>query len=314
MKDFLKPLFSLSLLITIALVTAQNLDEGTLVKVIFETDMCTDVDDVGALAILHALADLHEVEILAIGYNEVHPDGASAIDAINTWYNRGDIPIGVYKKALPSPDVSGYLSQTAKFPNDMSGDLAELPSAVDVYVKTLKAQPDSSVTIVSVGFLNNLSDLLDSHKDLIARKVQKLVIMGGLYDDAWNLVRHDLVETSERIFEDWPTPILISQPGADIHTGQDLEHTSVENPVRASYYHYFDERFGKRSSWDQLAVLYAVRGLQYFTLHSDGAGRLSSGYVIKMHPGWRSYISKELSNADYEQLINELMAKPPAGL
>jgi hypothetical protein len=300
------------------MLAAQDLDEdsgkGVTVKVIFETDMCTDVDDVGALATLHALADLREAEILAIGYNEVHQDGAAAIDAINTWYSRGDIPIGIYQKALPSPDVSGYLSQTAKFPNDISNDLAELPSAVDVYVSTLNAQPDSSVTIVSVGFLNNLSDLLDSHPDLIARKVQKLVIMGGLYDDAWNLVRHDLVKTSERIFEDWPTPIVISQPGADIHTGQDLEHTSVENPVRASYYHYFNESFSARSSWDQLAVLFAVRGLKYFTLHSDGAGRLSSGYAIKMQPGWRSYIDKTLSNADYEHLINELMAKPPAGL
>ena len=35
------------------------------VKVIFDTDMLTDFDDVGALACLHALADAGECEILA---------------------------------------------------------------------------------------------------------------------------------------------------------------------------------------------------------------------------------------------------------
>ena len=54
-------------------------------KVIYETDMCLDVDDVGGLAMLHALADEGEVEILAVTFNEVHPSGAAAIDAINTW-------------------------------------------------------------------------------------------------------------------------------------------------------------------------------------------------------------------------------------
>jgi len=312
MKYFLKPVFAGWLLATAAMVGAQDLAEhhkkGSPVKVIFETDMCTDVDDVGALATLHALADLNEVEILAIGYNEVHKNGGAAISAINTWYNRGDLPIGVYKKDLHMPDVSGYLDQTAKFPNAMSGAPVEFPSAVDIYLKTLSAQPDSSVTIISVGFLNNLRDLLDTHPDLIAQKVQKLVIMGGLHNDVWNLVRHELVKTSERIFEDWPTPIIISEPGADIHTGQDLAHTSPENPVRASYYHYFDQTFKGRSSWDQIAVLFGVRGLKYFSLHADGVGRLPSGYAIHMRPAWRSYIRTKLSNPAYERLINDLMS------
>ena len=29
-----------------------------------------------------------EVDILAVNYNEVHPNGIAAIDAINTWYGR----------------------------------------------------------------------------------------------------------------------------------------------------------------------------------------------------------------------------------
>ncbi|HCK98981.1 MAG TPA: hypothetical protein DHW42_02585, partial [Candidatus Marinimicrobia bacterium] len=55
-------------------------------KIIYETDMCADVDDAGGLAILHALANNGEAEILAVCFNEVHSYGAPAIDAINTWY------------------------------------------------------------------------------------------------------------------------------------------------------------------------------------------------------------------------------------
>src|SRR4029450_10167813 len=40
------------------------------VEVIFDTDMALDVDDVGALALLHALADRGECRILAVGVSE----------------------------------------------------------------------------------------------------------------------------------------------------------------------------------------------------------------------------------------------------
>ena len=281
------------------------------VRVIFETDMCLDVDDVGALATLHALADKNEVQILAVCFNEVHKDGAAAIAAINTWYHRGDIPIGIYKKPLLDPDESRYLSHVARFPNDIPDNLDLVPDALDVYVRTLKSQPDSSVTIVSVGFLNNLADLLESKPELIAKKVKELVIMGARHNDPFNLSRHGTVEAAEKVFRDWPTSIVISQPGGSIRTGESLKGTPAQNPVRESYYRYFEESFKGRSSWDQIAVLYAVRGLRYFSLESEEDGRLRNGYSIPMKPGWRSYITTKLSNEEYEHIVNELMIKPP---
>ncbi|HCK99779.1 MAG TPA: nucleoside hydrolase, partial [Candidatus Marinimicrobia bacterium] len=59
------------------------------VPVIFETDMTLDVDDVGALAVLHGLQTEGKVTILGVSYNEVHPLAPDAIDAINTYYHRG---------------------------------------------------------------------------------------------------------------------------------------------------------------------------------------------------------------------------------
>ena len=64
-------------------------------KIIFDTDMTGDCDDCGALAMLHALADKGEVEILGcIASYGGTPWVPGCIDAINTYYGRGDLPIG----------------------------------------------------------------------------------------------------------------------------------------------------------------------------------------------------------------------------
>ena len=69
------------------------------VKLILDTDMSGDCDDAGALALLHALADRGECEILAVVTNrrDLTDASAAAVDAINTYYGRGDIPIGTDK-------------------------------------------------------------------------------------------------------------------------------------------------------------------------------------------------------------------------
>ena len=212
-------------------------------KIIFETDMCLDVDDVGALAVLHALANNGEVDLLAVCFNEVHPSGAAAIDAINTWYGRGDIPVGIYKKELANPDKSDYLDALKQFPHDLDGESAL--SAVDVYTKVLSKQEDKSVTIVSVGFLNNLSDLLKAEPYLVAQKVNQLVVMGGVNNDGFNLSRHNLVSASEYVIRNWPSPLVISQPGSRILTGECLENSPPANPVREAYYRFSTRAFAR---------------------------------------------------------------------
>ena len=279
-------------------------------KIIFETDMCTDVDDVGALAVLHALADSGEAEILAISFNEVHPSGANAICAINTWYNRGDIPIGVYKGDLADPDESSYLDDLTDFRHDLP--TTPTPSSLELYLQVLGEQPDSSVTIISVGFLNNLYDLLKADPNLVAQKVTELVVMAGLIDDPYNTVRHNLVDKSEYVIHNWPTPLVISHYGESVYTGAKLAETSAGNPVREAFYRRFNGQYKGRSSWDQLAVLYGVRGLSdYFTEITEGKGRLSNGYEWEMKPGFRSYLEPRLSDSEYTHIIESLMIKPP---
>jgi len=299
------------LLASSAPIRAQESNIPQAKKVIYETDMCLDIDDVGALAMLHALADQGEVELLAVCFNEVHRGGVATIDAINTWYGRGDIPVGTYKGNLENPDKSDYLDQAALFPHHLDSESA--PSALDVYLKVLKEQPDHSVTIISVGFLNNLFDLLKADPGLVAQKVTELVVMGGLVNDNFNLVRHKLTAQTEYVLRHWPTPLVISQHGGRTITGAKLEGTPEENPVRGAYYHWADGKFPGRSSWDQVAVLYGVRKLNgHFEEITSGKGRLRNGFEWEMKSGHRSYLKALITDEETAALIEPLMIKAPS--
>ena len=309
-SSLVKILILFTLIVTPSNLLAEGAEKMIPKKVIFETDMSTDVDDVGALAVLHALADSGEAEILAISFNEVHPSGADAICAINTWYNRGNIPIGIYKGDLADPDESSYLDYVANFPHDLP--TTPTPSSLKLYLQVLSEQPDNSVTIISVGFLNNLYDLLKADPDLVAQKVTELVVMAVLIDDPYNTVRHDLVDKSENVIRNWPTPLVISHYGESVQTGMKLAETPAENPVREAYYRRFNGQYRGRSSWDQLAVLYGVCGLEdYFTEITEGKGRLSNGYEWEMKPGFRTYLDPRLSDSEFTEIIESLMVKPP---
>src|SRR5438093_12506916 len=77
-------------------------------KVIFDTDMDGDNDDVAAAAILHAFADAGRVQVLAMGVVSRCPHSPAWLDAINTYYGRGEIPIGVYKGTAVAEAASPY--------------------------------------------------------------------------------------------------------------------------------------------------------------------------------------------------------------
>ena len=160
-------------------------------NIIYDTDFASDIDDFAALAILHVLADNGEANILAAMVSCSHYWSPGGIDAVNTYYGRPNIPIGGRHKG-PRPFGQSFIKSLANsnYGNDIkSAD--DVPSSVVLYRKLLNKQPNQSVTIVSVGFLANLSDLIDTpanYKDdgimksglqLIREKVNQWVVMGG---------------------------------------------------------------------------------------------------------------------------------------
>ena len=67
------------------------------VRIVFDTDMIGDYDDVGAMAVLHKLADAGECEILAT-VSSTHANASiGTIEVVNRHYGRPDIPVGAVK-------------------------------------------------------------------------------------------------------------------------------------------------------------------------------------------------------------------------
>ncbi|MFO1499327.1 MAG: nucleoside hydrolase [Verrucomicrobiota bacterium] len=311
-------------------------------KIIYDTDMAEDVDDSGALAVLHALANHGEAEILATMVSARNEWVGPCLDSINTYYGRPNIPIGYvrglqhgYPPTLASnrETPSKYAEEVGRhFPHDLQKS-SDAPEAAALYRKILAAQPDQSVVIVSVGFLTNLKNLLDSPKDeasalsgeaLVKQKVKLWVCMGGkfpngLFDNGGSEynVNYDTA-ASVRAINDWPTPIVFSgfEIGSRVKAGQRLSQTPQANPVRACYQHY--NGLNDRESWDHTAVLFAVRGAkEYWTLSEPGLclmhARVQFGYNewIPTSAKHHRYLIEKMPPADLGKVIEDLMLEPP---
>lgn len=94
-------------------------------KIIFDTDMGPDYDDVGAIAILHALADSAECEILATLSCNGHPNVAPTIETFNRYFNRSDIPIGIPENPIVNTIPSNHWNDSviAKFQPDLKSEI-----------------------------------------------------------------------------------------------------------------------------------------------------------------------------------------------
>ena len=246
------------------------------VRLIFDTDMGNDVDDSMALAMIHTLETRGVCKLLAVTITKDHPKAGPFVDAINTFYTRGELPIGVVRRGV-TPEEGRFLKlidDASRYPHDLRTG-ADAPDAVEVLRRTLAAQPDASVTLVQVGFFTNFARLLDSPadpispltgRDLVAKKVAQLSVMAGSFQPIkgekrfleYN-VKMD-VPAAQRLVKEWPTPIVWS--GFEIGVAAPYPHQSIERDfayvphhlIKDAYYAY-EPPPHDRPTWDLTAVL-----------------------------------------------------------
>ncbi len=296
------------------------------VKLIMDTDIGPDYDDVGAMAVMHALADSGYVEPLAVISCNIHELTVPVIDLINTYFGRADLPTGAPKSGnapnMKAPQEWPELL-VEKYPHTIRST-TDAPDAVSVYRRVLAAQPDTSVTIVTVGFLTNLSALLDSEpdaesplsgKDLVSQKVRRLVSMAGKFPEGREFNVYIDSTAAEKVFSQWPTEVIFSgfEIGQKVITGLPLiNDPSVDTPVKAAYAkalpHWKSDSLG-RNSWDQTAVLVAIKGADpYYSLKR---GR----YISKGgNNGWfddpngpHAYLTEKMPVQQVTDIIERLM-------
>ncbi len=291
--------------------------EPNIPVVIFDTDIGSDCDDAGALAVLHALADAQEIRILGVIFSSgKNRYGVGTCDAINTYYGRGDLALGQYQLADVGDDQDSYTKRiatdTRRFGHDVVDDA---PDLVSVYCKLLESQPDQRVTIVTVGHPHGLVHLLRDPRGarLVRAKVDRWVAMGSC---GWNFRAVGMSAYSQELLEKWPMPFYISPVGKNVITGNRLlPKTPETNPVREAYRLWGNNALANgRSSWDQVALLSVARPKLFNLQHSGRVERKPDGQVIwnpAIDNPEHHLVSPKLSHQEMAYIIEELMARAP---
>lgn len=155
------------------------------------------------------------------------------------------------------------------------------PTPVELYRNILASADNNSMHIISIGFLTNLADLLRSKGDdisplsgseLLAAKVSEMIIMGGRYPSGWEYNfggtdPNSTVYVIENLPETIPITFSGGELGNNIYSGdRPLAEalTSNESPVISAYQWYVTRGSVRRETWDPIAVLYGVLGIDGF--------------------------------------------------
>ena len=308
------------------------------VSLILDTDIGNDVDDVLALGMIHSMQSRGACRLLAVTVTKDHPSAPVLVDAVNTFYGRGGISVGMVSKGR-TPEIGKFLPMLAhqeqgrkRYPYD----LEKPEDAIQLLRRTLQQQPDGSVVIVQIGFSTNLARLLRSKPDLesplpgsalVRRKVRLLSIMAGAFraiDGQPRFLEYNVVQDltqARRLVQQWPTPIVFS--GFEIgyvirFPDASIEHdfSYVKHHPLAEAYRLYEPPPHDRPTWDLTSVLYAVfpdRG--YFSLSVAGQVTVEKdGYTrFQAQPdGKHRYLMVRKSQIErVREAMVQLTSQPP---
>lgn len=317
MKHFL--LLNLALMMCGATVFAQS----TAIPLIFDTDIGNDCDDVLAMGVIHTLQSRGLCRLIAVTITKDHEQCVPFTDAVNTFYGRGDIPIGICHSGI-TPQQSRFTGLVAvqdsgkdRYPHDLRSG-KDAPDAVEVLRKALAAEADGRVVIVQVGFSTNLANLLKSPGDLIspltgrelvAKKVKLLSVMAGAFApiDGAEHLEYNVVEdiaSAKTLAAEWPTSIVYS--GFEIGLAVPYPAVSIEQDYNYVTFHPLKEAYvlyepppHNRPTWDLTSVLYAVfPDRDYF-------GLSPAGTVTVDHRGATAHLISENGLHQYLTLTHD---------
>lgn len=283
---------------------------GDPVRILLDTDFANDFDDVLDVAQAARWHTKGLVRLVAVGNSMAGPPGGAGISSVLLSRGVTDVPVGVAKgETAIRSDGGAALYFANNWPPGWGGTPYQDHAAdvLDVYRKALAAQPDGSVTIVSVGFLHNLANLLASDQDLIRAKVCRLVAVGGGYPvgNEYNFaVNHLAARDAAIVANGWPTPIVWSDLGGDVVTGPTGDRAT---DCVAALFAWAG--IPGRPSWGAIGAYYAAFGDGDLFAHS-APGRntidaVSGTNAFEFGAGAQSYL--RWASADAPQRMRALL-------
>lgn len=312
-------------------------------KLIIDTDLGFDCDDAGALAIANKLKNAGKVEILAVTHSVNKKIGGDAICLINDYYGNGNIPVGIaeryalnvdnfydefYAKFHYADNFCGWAEKPTFYKILNKFDFSkyrdkEYSPAKDVIINALKQSSDGEVTIVCIGQANNVADVLNKNISLFQKKVKRVVVMCGNFNDYdyeyrlgdvfWKGEFNVLLDicSMQRLFAEKEIPIFVLDfnQGCNVLSGAPLQNQS-DNPIKTAYFAHGNGVNFNLPSWDLMTVMFAS-GIFFdeFALSKSGSVIIDDNgkSVFTEGTGKHKLIYRKSSVCKFSSLINELL-------
>ncbi|NLD88353.1 MAG: hypothetical protein GX633_08885 [Clostridiales bacterium] len=251
-------------------------------KIIFDTDLGSDCDDVMALDVLLAADKAGDCKLLGVTYSAAAHTGVQCIHAILRQHGYGDIPLG----RIPCPE--GFVKRNDVYATAVAEafpykDAPTYESTIDadsLFRQLLKKNDD--VTLVVTGFLSNIAALLRTKDgcELIRDHVCEIAIMGGCFSHItcafppedciaednsikphaeWNILWD--IPAAQDVCSLSPVPLVFLpyEVGLDMLSGKPMTERG-EGKVPDSFAYIIHGSANGRHSWDPATALYAVYG------------------------------------------------------
>ena len=268
--------------------------------VIYDTDIGSSTDDLFALEMLYRYEDEGRCRLLGVMVDREGERNAAFADVMNTYFGHGNVPVGLIRDGIKKPKVWIDYAHVADTKDGKGqpmfsrsiADYSSLPDGWRLYRRLLAAQLDHSVSIVSVGFITCLAQLLASGADeysslsgveLVRRKVKCIYLQGGVFGKAvepdFNFAQG--ITFAKTFFQNWPQDVdMVFSP---MEAGQDVEYTPEQviadvswtnaHPIKQVYMQC-NCNTGQRM-WDVMPVIQAVEGDALFSLSKRGTVTLT---------------------------------------
>lgn len=284
-------------------------------KVILDTDIGADCDDVIALEYLLKKMKAKECEIIAITTCTRRKYASAATKRILHDFGFLSIPIGEYDgNPLPCDSFDHYAKELAE------GVSIRSESATKLIRKAL--MDNEKTDLVCIGPLCNIFTLLQSGPDeisnqngvkLIQEKVGKMYVMGGAFEFSegetsfveWNF-EQDLV-SAKMVLKEFPREIVLcpSEVGARVMTYK--ENTS--GLTRGAMGYFFQSinqpHLLMRPSWDPLTCMVALKEND-FHFSDRGCVQISERGYTKFIPSKEGQIKYLDLNNDFKAIEKRL--------
>lgn len=259
-------------------------------NLIIDTDFGFDCDDAGALAVANILINEGKINILAVTHSVNKKIGCDAIKLINDYYGNPDIPVGVaeryalnvdefyeefYAKFHYADGFPGWGEKPTFFKILNNLNLEKYKNVVyrpakEVIIEKFNESYDKSVTVVCIGQANNIADVLETNGALFKKKVKRVVVMCGNFNDYdyeyrlgdmyWKGEFNVLLDirSMQRLFAERDLPIFVLDfnQGFDVLSGASLQNQS-DNPVKIAYFVHGNGINFNLPSWDIMTLMFA---------------------------------------------------------